>query len=209
MFPAYKNKKAKIILVALLIVFFALPLNFTIAANDTDQVTITTTVEETISLSCDATLALGTLTPGTAVDNSVTCTTTTNAGAGYNLAVERDDATTTMDLISDGATNITDKTAWDYSVPNGALWTGTGLGFRVMQTGTTAGLYSSTFWGTSDAIGDALYAGFPASYEVIAETSSYSGTATDVEVEARLDVAGTQPGGAYDGTITFQATTNP
>lgn len=207
MFSVNKNKKAKIFSIALLLAFFALPLYFATAADDTEQATITVTVTESISLSCDDTLALGSLTAGTAVSNHITCSTTTNAANGYELGVMRDDATTTLDLIADGSVNISDKTAWNGS--NGATWSGTGLGFRVMQTGTTSGLYNSTYWGSDDNIANALYAGFPTSNTLIAELTSYSATATDVEVEARLDVAGTQAAGAYDGTITFQATTNP
>ncbi|NTV40962.1 MAG: hypothetical protein HGA61_01685 [Candidatus Moranbacteria bacterium] len=179
-----------------------------IAATSTSTTTISTTVLETISVTCGATLALGNLTAGTPVSNTATCTTTTNANGGYDLAVKRDDADTTIDQTTDATTNITDKTAWNSSTPNGATWTGTGLGFRVNQTGTTAALYNSTWWGAND-VAAALFAGFPPSYTNIASTSTYSSTATDVVIQARVDVSGTQKSGAYNGTVTFQGTSKP
>lgn len=182
------------------------------SATDTDQVTLTTTVAETISLSCTTPVALGTLTPGTPVYNSNVCTTTTNANGGYNLAVMRDDADTTMDLVANAATNITDKTAWDPTANagdgNAATWASTGLGFSVFASTATK---NATWWGAGSACDDAVnkYAGFPTTYANIMQHTAYAGTSTTTSVCYKLDVPTTQPPGAYDGTVTFQATSIP
>jgi len=195
--------------VAVFSIFTLIFENSASAATSTSTTTISTTVLESISTSCGATLALGNLTPGTPVSSNVTCTTTTNANGGYDLAVKRDDADTTIDHTVDATTNITDKTVWTPGTPNGAIWSSTGLGFRVMSTGTTAALYNSTWWGATDVNGVAKYAGFPTAYANIASTTAYSSTATAVVVEAKVDVDGTQKSGTYNGTVTFQGTSKP
>jgi len=190
--------------------FIGLAVNSASAATSTSTTTISTTVLESISTSCGATLALGNLTPGTPLSSNVTCTTTTNANGGYDLAVKRDDVDTTIDHTSDAATNIADKTAWNSGTPNSATWSGTGLGFRVKQSGTTAALYSTTWWGADDTGTNAKYAGFPSpAYVNIASSAAYSSTATAVVVEAKADVDGTQKSGTYNGTVTFQGTSKP
>lgn len=210
-----KNRKIKNktfnLLVALygLVIFSAailFPLNcINGAITTTDQVTLSLTVAQNISLNCGADVNLGTLTPGTPVNGTSTCTTTTNAESGYDLAVRRDDGDTTMDHTTDAATNITDKTAWTPGTPNAAAWTGTGLGFRVAVSGTTA-THNQTWWGTDAS---PLFAGFPSTYATIMDHDSYSATSTAVVVAYRVDVPGTQRSGSYNGTITYQATTKP
>lgn len=193
-------------------VFVAMQAMESKSATDTDQVTITTTVAETIALSCTTPVALGTLTPGTPVYNSNVCTTTTNADGGYNLAVKRDDADTTMDKTDDATVNITDKTAWDPTANTGSgnatTWAGTGLGFGVFASTATK---STTWWGSGSACDDASnkYAGFPTAYANIMEHTSYSSSSTTTSVCYKLDVATTQRSGSYDGTVTFQATSLP
>lgn len=199
--------------VFLVIVFAVMQALETKSATDTEQVTITTTVAETISLSCTTPVALGTITPGTPVYNSDVCTTTTNANGGYNLAVRRDDADTTMDKTSDAAINITDKTDWDPTANagagNAATWSGTGLGFSVYASTATK---NATWWGAGAACDDAVnkYAGFPpTTYTNIMQHTSYSSSSTTTSVCYKLDVPSTQKSGAYDGTVTFQATSQP
>ena len=208
-----KTKKKKYITALMLSVFL---LSFFVAslaldsesATDTEQVTLTTEVAETISLTCTTPVALGILTPGTPVYNSNTCTATTNANGGYNLAVKRDDADTTMDKTSDASINITDKTAWNATTPTSAVWSGTGLGFSVYASTATK---NNTWWGTGTTCDDALnlYAGFPAAYEDVMRHTSYSATSTVTSICYKLDVPTTQRSGTYDGTVTFQATTTP
>jgi hypothetical protein len=205
-----RTKGAIIVSIALATIFGVMQALETRSAISTSQVSITTTVADTISVSCSPlTIALGTLTPGAPVSGTTTCTTTTNANNGYNLAATRDDADTTLDKVSDATVNISDKTAWTSGTPNGATWSATGLGFRVKQTGTTAALYNSTWWGSDDTAPNAKYAGFPNGYQDIAQEASYSASSTAVVVETKLDVPSTQKSGAYDGTVTFQATSTP
>lgn len=93
-----KTKGAIIVSIALAAIFGVMQAMETKSATSTSQVTISTTVAETISVSCSPlTIALGTITAGTPVGGTTTCTTTTNANGGYNLAVKRDDADTTID----------------------------------------------------------------------------------------------------------------
>jgi hypothetical protein len=199
---------AMIFSVVLLMDFIFLQAMESKSATDTEQVTLTTTVAETISLSCTTPVALGTLTPGTPVYNSNVCTTTTNANGGYNLAVKRDDSDTTMDQIANSTYNITDKTAWDSTTPTSAAWTGTGLGFSVYASTATK---NTTWWGTGTTCDSSsnLYAGFPAVYTDIMQHASYSSSSTTTSICYKLDVPTTQRSGAYDGTVTFQATSTP
>jgi hypothetical protein len=178
-------------------------------ASATDSVILSTTVAETISLDCGTDVNLGTLTPGTPVTGSSTCTVTTNANGGYNLQVKRDDADTTMDKTTDATTNIADKTAWDPTGSgNGATWTGTGLGFTVFASTATK---STTWWGTGTTETDAnnKYAGFPTAYTNVMVHTAYSSSSTTNSIGYKLDVPSTQKSGAYDGTITFQAVSTP
>jgi hypothetical protein len=183
-----------------------------VGATATDQVTLTTSVAETISIDCGADVDLGTLTPGTPVTGSSTCTTTTNANGGYNLQVKRDDADTTMDKTTDASINIADKTAWDPTASagngNAATWSGTGLGFAVYASTATK---NTTWWGAGTTEGDALnkYAGFPSAYANVMVHASYSAGSTTNTIGYKLDVPSTQRSGAYDGTITYQAVSTP
>lgn len=182
-------------------------------ATDTDQITLQLTVNQTIDLNCGTDpVNIGSLTPGTPVFNSTTCTADTNAISGYDLQVKRDDADTTMDLTTDATANITDKTAWDPTAGagagNAATWAGTGLGFGVYASTATK---STTWWGTGTACDDVLnkYAGFPTAYATIMDHDTYSGSATTTSVCYKVDTAATQRSGSYDGTITYQAVSKP
>jgi|GEM_PF-903097 len=200
------------ILVATLTFFDSLEIQEADAATATYGVTLQTNVQEVITLTCDsATVNLGNLTPGTPVTGSSVCTGTTNANGGYTLAVKRDDATTTMDKTSgpanDTTLDITDKTPWTPGTPNAVVWSGTGLGFTVFASQATK---STTWWGTGTTVNDALnkYAGFSAAYTNIMVHTTY-GAATTNSIGYKLDVPVTQRSGAYDGTITYQATSTP
>ncbi len=178
------------------------------AAVDTEQVTLQVTVNEVLVLDVDsATVDMGSITPGTPVTGSTVATVTTNANGGYVLKVKRDDADTTMDHTVLPSFNITDKTAWDGS-SSATSWSGTGLGFSVYASTASK---NTTWWGTGTTCDDAnnKYAGFPSSYTTIMDHGSYSASSTTTSICYKLDVPSTQRSGAYDGTITYQATSKP
>ena len=208
-----QNQKRELVVFALVV--FLLAGFFIFQGNDfsegavaTDPVTLTVTVAETISLNCGADVNLGTLTPGTPVSASSICTTTTNANGGYDVAVKRDDADTTMDHSTDATSNITDKTAWNRTTPNAVAYSSTGLGFSVFASTATK---NTTWWGTGIACHDAsnLYAGFPTAYTNIMEHASYSSGSTTTSICYRVDVPSTQKSGVYNGSITYQVTSKP
>ncbi|MDP2856288.1 MAG: hypothetical protein Q8N90_04245, partial [bacterium] len=171
-----------------------------------------TTINLTLST---PTVGLGILTPGTA--NTATSTATvavSSAAVGYNLQVQRNDATSTLDLSTDGTIDFPDYTAWD-PTGNGNATTmpGSTFSFRVQQTGTNSN-YSTTWWGANDANGTAKYAGFPSpsSSQTIMNCDTggtcNNGTTTSV-ILYRLDAPIIQQVGSYDGDITFTALVNP
>ena len=198
--------------VVVLVFAFAFQVEIGLAATATDQVTLSTYVNETISLGCGADVNLGTITPGTPVYGATTCTGTTNANAGYDLSVKRDDADTTMDQTTDAAVNIGDRTAWNPSGSgNATVWSSPGdvtLGFSVFASTATK---NTTWWGAGTTFNDALnqYAGFPSSYAVIMDHDAYSSGSTATSISYKLDVPSTQESGTYDGTITYQAVSKP
>ena len=188
-----------------LVAVFALFQAMEFGSADTDQVNVTASVQGEMTFSCGSAVALGSVVPGTPVTGSVTCTTSTNNSTGYNLAIKNDKSPT----LDDGAgTSIADKTAWTKASPNGVVWSATGLGFRVAQTGTTA-TYSSTWWGSDDTVTNAKFAGLPTSYQNIMEQGSYSSDSTDTVIAMKLDVPSTQKTGSYSGSVTLQSTVNP
>jgi hypothetical protein len=177
----------------------------------TDQVTLSLTVNEALALDCGADVNIGSLTPGTPAYNSSTCTVGTNSNDGYNLQVKRDDANTTMDLTTDAAVNIADKTAWDPSGSgNAATWSGTGLGFGIYASTATK---STTWWGTGTTCdptdSNNKFAGFPSSYANIMEHPTYESSDTTTSICYSVDTAATQQAGSYNGTITYQAIGTP
>ena len=198
--------------VVVLVAAFAFQVEIGLAATATGQVTLSTTVNQTISLDCGANVNLGNITPGTPVYNSTVCTGTTNAESGYDLNVMRDDADTTMDKISEATTNITDKAAWDPTANagagNAASWSGTGLGFGVFASTATR---NTTWWGTGSACDDTnnKYAGFPTAYALIMDHDAYSSGSTTTSICYKLDVPTTQKSGTYDGNVTYQAVSKP
>jgi hypothetical protein len=162
------------------------------------------------------TKSLGTLSPGTLVSGISTLTVDTANSTGFNITVSRDGADTAMDLDTDAATNIADKTAWS----PGANCTTAGnatasttepqtLQFRVRLAGTASGNYCSSWWGTDDTTANARFAGFPSTGQKIVDRSTASSPSTDSLVLYNLDVPATQKNGAYSGSITYTAVANP
>jgi hypothetical protein len=210
------NKKLFPLIISIfLVVVFVFVQIFEISwgATATDTVTLSVTVAQTITLDCGADVNLGTLTPGTpvpATDQSTTCTATTNADAGYDLSVKKDDSGTTLDDAATHAIDITDKTAWNPSGSGNAAtpYATTGLAFSVFASTATK---NTTWWGIGTAFDSAgnKWAGFPSSYAIIMDHDTYSSGSTTTSIAYRLDVPTTQRSGAYNGTITYQAVTKP
>lgn len=170
------------------------------AVSDTCEVDITAYVNETIDLTCPtATVALGTVTPGTPVVGTSSCEVITNANAGYDLLVRQDTA------LTKGSDTIA---AYAGTIDTPTTWTGTGLGFSVYSAPT-----KDTKWGSdTDCVvtGDANnYAGFPGTSTLIMDHDTYSATATTTNICYKLDVPSTQPSGSYAGQVTYTATTKP
>jgi len=164
----------------------------------------------------DSTVTFDGLVPGTPVASSESLTVNTSNGTGYTIYLNRNDADTTMDLSTNAAINITDKTAWiapgvTTTAGNAEPYTGTGLAFRLIYGSTDSPLEAETWWGNSDAEdANTLYAGIPTTSQAIAISSiptTIDGNGT--KVGFRLDVPSTQRTGVYDGTVTFTATVNP
>ena len=200
--------KNAVVVSAGLVIFFGVMQAMETRGATTSQLTLTTTVQSAISVSCTPTaVAFGNLTSGTPIPITSTCSVLTNAANGYHLQIKRDDATGTM---KNGSTYIPDATAWVSASPNSAVWgSQKDLAFRVKSTGTAAGAYSSTWWGTDDTVSNAKYAGLPSSYQDIANNTVYSSTATDVVIEFKVDVPTAQATLAYSGTATVSTTASP
>jgi len=173
------------------------------------DVTLDTTVGSSFTFTGvdSPTKTLGALDPGTPVTADTTLTLEGNDVGGYVIKAVKQGTDTTLDLQSDDTVNITDKTAWTSATPNSVEWSGTGLGFRVKETGTEANYWSTTWWG-ADA-GTPLFAGFPTTTsETISTYAGYTSTEFYVLVQYKLDVATSQKTGTYDGGVTYTATAN-
>lgn len=181
------------------------------AATSTGSVTLSTTVQQTITLTLATTsVGLGALTPGTPVFATTSATIASNGATGITFQVNRNTAGQTL-LHTDATTAFPDATAWNGSNATTTNLVGANLHFKVANTGTDAGLYNSTFWGANDTdgAGNARYAGFPVSATTIASNASYVGTNQTVVSRYRIDAPSTQKSGAYSGGITYTAFTNP
>ncbi len=147
---------ASIVLVVAFLVGFA-GRGFAPAANASTSTsttqTINLTVNEVITLSLlGANLNLPALTPGTPVTATTSATVTTNASAGWQLDIARNSATST---IASGTITFPDQTPFtganattSANLQNG----GKVLAFRAYQTGTSAGVYNTSTWGTDDTV---------------------------------------------------------
>ena len=161
------------------------------------------------------------LTPGTLVATTSILQVRTDNSTGFNITVERDDADTTMDLDTDAAVNIPDKTEWIAPTATTTAGNATAsttepqtLQFRVRQSGTETPNYASTWWGTDDTTTNALFAGFasstaPTANKRIIDRSTAATASTTSYVLYNLDVPTSQNTGAYSGSITYTATANP
>lgn len=160
--------------------------------------------------------SLGTVTPGTLVSNTTSLFVTTNNTSGFNVSVSRLDSDATLDLTTDSAVNIPDKTAWNpggscVSAGNATASTTESqtLQFRIRQSGTDSSNYCGAWWGSDDTTSNALFAGFPTTDKQIINRSSSAPSEVTSIVLYNLDVPVTQITGSYTGTITFTVVANP
>ncbi len=170
--------------------------------------TINVTVNQTITLTLStSTVNLASLTPGAPVSATSSATVATNAATGWNLKINRNSSTSTL---ASGTIAFPDATSWNgTNNATSSVNVGANLHFRVYQTGTTAGLYNATWWGSADTDPQALYAGFPTSTATVASTSTYVGTSQTVVLKVVADAPATQQATSYTGGITITAITNP
>ncbi len=156
--------------------------------------------------------AFPSVTPGTVSATTSILSVTTSNATGFNVTVQRSDSTGTMSL---GPVYIPDKTNWSSpgaTTTNGNATASTTepltLQFRMRQTGTDVPNYSSAWWGSADTTAAALFAGFPASPQQIANRSTAAGSGTSMTVLYNLNVPVTQKNGSYSGAITYTVTAN-
>jgi hypothetical protein len=190
----------------------------------TDQILITFSQAGTISLVV-STDTFGTLTPGSYKIATSTISVTTNNLTGYSVTMYGNNqgdaaASTTMYYASTPySPGITDKTEWvpgggespDTSVAGNADTTlGQFLAFRVMSASGSAPFLSTAWWGATDAIGVAKWAGIASSTieRAIGKSSSAAPSGALNTVQYYLDVPTTQQAGNYTGDITFTAVMN-
>ncbi len=156
------------------------------------------------------------LIPGTLVATSSILEVRTDNSSGFNITVLRQDADTTLDLNTDAAVNIPDKTAWapgaNCSTAGNASASTTEpntLQFRTRQAGTDSVNFCSAWWGTNDTTANALFAGFPSTAQQIIYRSTSAVASTTSIVLYNLNAPSTQRTGAYSGNITYTAAVNP
>lgn len=158
------------------------------------------------------------VTPGGAtVATSSLISVQTHHPSGFVITVERNNgALPTMRLTADTSITLTDKTAWSPGVATTSAGNATAsttepqtLQFRVRAIGTDTPNYASTWWGSSDADANALFAGFPSTPQIIVNRSIAATATTTISILYNLAVPVSQPSGDYSGDITYTITTNP
>ncbi|MCH7759099.1 hypothetical protein IID20_01960 [Patescibacteria group bacterium] len=204
----FKSTFLIILLLGLLTLTWSLLFEFLLVKAD-EGVTLQTSVQTYLAVVIDSnTVNMGNLQPGTPVTGQSTITVTTNNNVGYQIQIKRNNSDQTLKKGSDF---ITDKTAWDPAANSGngnaAVWTSTGLGFRIKQTNTTSN-YNATWWGSDDTDRNAQFAGFPSTSKQIMNRTTYSQTSTVTEIGHKVDVPNTQATGGYSGGITFSTVAN-
>ncbi len=182
--------------------------------------TINLTVNQVITLFLSTTtLTLPSLTPGIPVSGNASATVTTNADQGFQLLFNRvNNPTSTLTYGATStfpdATNTWNPTLFG-GVGNATDTTRTvvqsDLSFRVASSGTTGSLLNTSYWGSvdTDGVGQAEYAGFPTTSQVVASTSTYTGVSQIITYKVRADAPLTQRSGTYSGQITITATAQP
>lgn len=165
---------------------------------------------DVMTITIPTSVNFGVITPG--VPSVVSSTVAVHmAGAldGYFLQVQRDDATSTLDLTTDDNYDFPDAAAWNPAGSgNAATSTGDDFSFRIMQSGTTSN-YDSAWWGANDSIGIAKYAGFPAVSQqiMVCPTCNFGTTTSTIGYRAIAPIL--QKSGVYDGSITYTVLAHP
>lgn len=162
------------------------------------------------------------ITPGTPVYATTTLQVTTNDVNGWTMQLYGGNKSTGNNNLQSGSNSIPDQNEW---IP-GAATTSAGnavaiaslansgnvLAFRVMSASSTNGapFLATTWWGANDGAG-ALWAGIgstTAANKLIGQAGagSYSASTHYNTVQYYLNVAATQPTGAYSAPLTYTAT---
>lgn len=153
-------------------------------------------LEQSIQLSLSpSTLNLGTITPGVSGTVNFTASILTDA-PGYTLSVNQDNNLTKGgDTIPAVSGSIASPVTWTEGTTKG-------LGFSLVSTNATA---IPGKWSAGGA-----FAAFPGTSTAFYTRTGYTGGATDtLDMRVRLDVANTQPSGAYTNIATWVGTTTP
>ena len=155
-----------------------------------------TQLEQSLQLSLSpTTLAIGTVTPG--VSNSVDFAANILTDApGYTLSVNQDgNMTSGGNTIPGVSGSIASPVTWSEGSTKG-------LGFSLVSTTATA---IPAKWNAG-----ASFAAFPGSSTTFYTRTGLSGGTSDtLNMRVRLDVANSQPTGAYSNTVTWMGTTTP
>ena len=154
---------------------------------------------------------LGNIQSGSPVTANTDVKVTTDApeAYSYNIAVNRVDPDSTLDLTTNNVINIPDRIAWEPTANSGngnaVAWSGTGLGFSVFASTATK---NTTWWGSGVTKTDInnKYAGFPPTAKTIMTQSGYTSGETITSIGYKLDVDPGQRSGYYDGIIVFTVT---
>ncbi len=156
------------------------------------------------------------LTPGTPVSTSTILSITSANGTGFSVSLIRDTVAATMDLNTDSAVLIPDKTDWMAPPATTTVGGSTAsttqpqtLQFRVRLLGTDVPNYASAWWGSADTTAAALFGGIPSTTQAIINRSTAAGSGTVARVQYHLDAPATQKTGAYSGSVTYTAVANP
>jgi len=175
----------------------------------TDDVTLTTTVQEylTFSLTAGDTVAFGNLTPGTPIpapDTGTIASVTTNSANGYTIAVHDSVAGSDSSMLhTDTATRIADYAG---SIATPTSWTGTGVGITLFTADQTPDSKWCSATCTTYDDTDNKYAGVPQTATTAHTVTGKRDGADTSSWAFKIDVPNTQKTGAYSGTVTFTAT---
>lgn len=153
-------------------------------------------LEQSIQLSLSpTTINIGTVTPGTSNNSSVTASVITDA-PGYTLSVSQDHN------LQSGAYTISPVSG---SIASPVAWvegTTKGLGFTLVSTSATA---IPGTWNSGNS-----YAAFPGTDTAFYTRTGYSGGSTDtLTMRVKLDVPPSQEAASYSNTVTWVGTTTP
>lgn len=188
-------------------------------------VTLTATVATSLTFTTTSN-QFGTVTPGTVAWATTTVDVLTNDTSGYIITLSGDNKTAVNNNLQlpANAASVTDQTEWvpgaaTTTTGNGVVQaslanTGNVLAFRVMTASSTNGtpFVASSWWGATDAVGTAKWAGVASSTVPRqignAGAGSYSASNHINSVIYYLNVASSQQTGAYSAPLTYTATGN-